>query len=602
MAMPPPTSSSWASVVKPSKDGGYDCHIDTNQSINCNECVKTEDRGVAKAEKHASKQGHGRKQRQLKEGYRRPPKQSENNIRSPKKKTSCALSGDSVKESVGSPKKQPVVFGEPPPHAWKTASETRERLKVMANGHNESNIVSEEDMIDHCDQHLEQLHLHQEDADPAALSTDTATSPTTSTSASPRFEQDVRFVEKGNDLSFSEDKEEEEKKALAMLAHLSLENIAEMGTVHLVPKGIQNPGNVCFANSVIQALLGVQAFCNVFYAIKCAGNAIDDGFPVLKSISRIANEFRFDGSDEEKVVTPSRRGKRQSMYVVPRTVSVSLITDLIHESFNTRYKGEERKRQIEQEDAHEFLHCLLDAIHKEMTRLQEQKMSVGENQQSAEMEDTEDGWLTQTGKRAVKQQVVRSDVVQKGTIITDLFEGMQSTSISSRGNPPSVTMHPFLVVEIPLYDPSISTIEEALDSLTATETISGYRPRGQEGTCDANKSERFQSLPDILVFHLMRFQFSGATEKLNKRIAYNKVLRIRNSWITTNSKDRHAEYELVSTIAHHGQSIARGHFTANVRYRDQWLNFNDETILKIKEEHVYRDVPYLLVYNRKRKL
>ena len=601
--MPPPSSSSWASVVKPSKDDGVSRPIDTNGSIKRAECVKMDSCGVAKAEKQASKRGHGRKQKQTKGAYRSCKKESEKNIKSPRNKGLASLSGDKVRESVGSPKKQPVVFAEPPPHAWKTASETRERLKVMENGRYESRLVVEEDVIEDSAQRLEQLHLPDEDADPSSLSPNKMmTTPPFTTSVSPQVEQEESYLQADNPLSSSEDKEEDEKKALETLSHLSVENIAGIGTLHLIPKGIQNPGNVCFANSVIQALLGVQAFCNLFYAIKCARNAIGDGFPVLKSISKIANEFRFDGSDEDNAVSPHRRGKRQAMFVVPRTVSVSLITDLIHESFNTRYKGEERKRQIEQEDAHEFLHCLLDAIHKEMTRLQEQEMHVGESQQSAEIEDTEDGWLTQTGKRAVKQQVVRSDVVQKGTIISDLFEGMQSTSISSRGNPPSVTMHPFLIVEIPMYDPSIGTIEEALDSLTATEIISGYRPRGQEGICDANKSERFQSLPHILVFHLMRFQFSGSTEKLNKRIAFNKVLRIKNSWITSSSKDRHAEYELVSTIAHHGQSIARGHFTANVRYGEQWLNFNDETILKVKEEHVYRDVPYLLVYSRKRKV
>jgi ubiquitin C-terminal hydrolase len=120
---------------------------------------------------------------------------------------------------------------------------------------------------------------------------------------------------------------------------------------------------------------------------------------------------------------------------------------------------------------------------------------------------------------------------RRSTPITEMFEGMQATSISSRGNPPSVTMHPFLVVDIPLYDPSINTLDDAIDSLMAQEIISGYRPGGQGPPCDATKSEKFHFLPEILVFHLMRFQFTGSSEKLDKRVRYGARLRVKSSWL-----------------------------------------------------------------------
>jgi len=441
-----------------------------------------------------------------------------------------------------------------------------------------------------------------------------------------------------------------------------LKGLDDAGPVGVEPVGMENPGNVCFANSVIQALLGCDLFRALLLRIRTAGGLLDasaDRYPVLKAMADIGRELQFRASPAD--VQPVSPAVRPSVFPVvgrnPRAMRVTLITKLVHESFNTRYKGEQRTRQIEQEDAHEFLHCLLDGMHKELLMLadaEEKAEKAGQGKAEEEgdggadaaasdvaalrldrsdlvgteaadthkfdddKDDQDDGggeWLTQSGKRAVKQQVVTAETVnvsvsRRTSAISELFEGMQATSIASRGNPPSVTMHPFLVVEIPLYDASIDTLEAAITSVMATETISGYRPAGGTGTaCEASKSERFQSLPEVLVLHMMRFQFSGSSEKLNKVVRYGTRLRVKAGWMMAGSsnRDRRAEYELVATISHHGQSIARGHFTANVRHRSddptadgdsEWVNLNDELVRPIREDRVLNDVPYMLFFRR----
>lgn len=457
----------------------------------------------------------------------------------------------SPERDTGQVDKARSVFGAPPAHAWHTAVETKER--IFGGTHDDGDVVSE----------------RKGDVD-----------------AIIRTRVDVS----GDGMTLRVCEETPVGDAsLRLLSENSYEKVIEYqdGSRYVViPKGIRNPGNVCFANSVIQALLGTEPFCQLMYHIGHARFESIDRCPVLQTLSDIAKDMDFFNG--ETLHAPVYTGSSS-------TIHVGLVVALIRESFKIRYKGEGKNRQVEQEDAHEFLHCLLDALHQEFVFM----LGSDGGQDHGRQNSFEDGdeWLTQSGKKAVKQHIVTAEVMEKRTtIITELFEGMQSTCISSRGNPPSVTIHPFLVVEIPLYDPSIETLEGAIDSLTATETISGYRPRGHDHPCDASKSEKFNSLPKILVFHLMRFQFTGSTEKLRKRIQYGGILNIKPSWLMPSSKDRQARYELVSTISHHGQSIAKGHFTANVKHQGKWLHCNDETVRGTKDDHVFRDEPYMLFY------
>lgn len=521
----------------------------------------------------------------------------------------------------------PAAFAAAPANAWGRAAETKERLGVPT----VAPIVS-----------------------PTVVTT---TCPTVASGTASENETVGPPTRTCQEPSGSQPDGAAARAAFAALAG-GLQALDDVGPVGVEPVGMENPGNVCFANSVIQALLGCDLFRALLLRIRTAGGLLDasaDRYPVLKAMADIGRELQFRASPAD--VQPVSPAVPPSVFPVigrnSRAVRVALITKLVHESFNTRYKGEQRTRQIEQEDAHEFLHCLLDGMHKELLMLADaeakaEKAGQGEAEEEGDggadaaasdvaalrldradrvgtgaadthkYEDDEDEggeWLTQSGKRAVKQQVVTAEAVnvsvsRRTSAISELFEGMQATSIASRGNPPSVTMHPFLVVEIPLYDASIDTLEAAITSVMATETISGYRPAGGTGTaCEASKSERFQSLPEVLVLHMMRFQFSGSSEKLNKVVRYGTRLRVKAGWMMAGSsnRDRRAEYELVATISHHGQSIARGHFTANVRHRSddppaagdsEWVNLNDELVRPIREDRVLHDVPYMLFYRR----
>lgn len=567
--------SSWASIVDSSTTTSGSTSLSSSKEIHNVECKAEKGSDTRKkhsAGKHKDRSSHpGRgagvsrpRDRKAREDWK---KKSFGAQEKPGETPRNASRIKSKEKDDCKPAKAKTVFAAPPPNAWQAAADTKERIYgnlIPSYTQEEINSATVED---------ECIELEA-----AALS------------------QKLNISDVG--VSKIDDDDESSRASLLLLSRNSYQDIVEDqgGCLYVAcPKGIRNPGNVCFANSVIQALLGAAPFCQVLYHMGVANSALDiHAYPVLKALSDIAKEVQFFDCNEKRIDS-----RTKSM----ATINVKLVVALIHESFKTRYNGDQKKRQVEQEDAHEFLHCLLDALHQEFLRLQTDLCTSSKEEEiPVDRSDGNDNdeWLTQTGKRAVKQQIVTTEIVaKKSTIITQLFEGMQSTCISSRGNPPSVTMHPFLVVEIPLYDSSVETLEGAIDALTAPETISGYRPRGQHHTCDASKAERFNSLPTLLAFHLMRFQFTGSTEKLKRQIKYDGTLKIKPSWLASNSKDRHAEYELVSTISHHGQSIARGHFTANVKHEGKWLHCNDEIIHGVTLQRVFQDEPYMLLYVRK---
>eukprot|EP00890_Picochlorum_soloecismus_P000320 jgi/Picsp_1/1289/NSC_04770-R1_ubiquitin carboxyl-terminal hydrolase 24 len=362
--------------------------------------------------------------------------------------------------------------------------------------------------------------------------------------------------------------------------------VSDFPTCRVRPRGIKNPGNICFANSVVQALLGSTLFV--------AKNKIDESrYPVLHSLACLAGEF--DIKHEEGDLNDSKHSMNGY-----NEIKYAVIAKVVRKSFKTRYECDDESSTVEQEDAHEFLHCLLDSIHHELKELEE-VLAGKPSDKIAFVEEMyqEDGWLTKSGKRAVKQHVVSTDMQQAKTVVNYLFEGTQSISIASAGCPNSLTLHPFLVVEIPLFNPEITSLSQAIDSLTCTETIVGYRPSGKDYTCDASKSEKFHALPPILILHLMRFQFSGLSEKISKKISFQTELALKSSWLSPGSKDKNARYVLVSTVSHHGQSISSGHYTTNVQQKDgSWLHFDDEHIYSLRDGQILNDTPYLLIYQR----
>lgn len=397
------------------------------------------------------------------------------------------------------------------------------------------------------------------------------------------------------------------------------------------PRGMENPGNLCFVNAVLQALMACSDFCGLMSSL--AKSTVDlSTFPNMLALARLSQELRQESDNAIIVGTKGRDDVKHRQHKGPDSQSAeidnredtfktrphvhsgpvhcSLIMQFVLE-FMPRYR-DALVPAVTQEDAHEFLQFLLDALHSEHSAHGRKKSgkdgrkdadpscSLSQNlEEEEEHDDDDDGWLMKSGKRKVRQQEVSATSELYVTPVMTTFQGKIAVSVATASAPISQTLHPFWIIELPISSESIRSVGDALDALTASEVISGYRPTKHSPPQEATKSERILKLPNVLILHLMRFQFSGSSSKLNKFVAFDKKLVVRPSWLASGCTQRNSVYKLVATISHHGKAISSGHFTADVlQSSGKWLRCDDDNLYFVPERQVLSDRPYLLFYER----
>ncbi|KAG7671203.1 hypothetical protein Ndes2526B_g02330 [Nannochloris sp. 'desiccata'] len=403
------------------------------------------------------------------------------------------------------------------------------------------------------------------------------------------------------------------------------------------PRGIKNPGNLCFVNAVLQGLMGSTSFCRILLALSSLSSSGEDlldikTYPVLSAMVNVAAEFQnlpenVTIVDKTSTINDANTAKNTNLVTVlgGQPVSSALILEIINQFTPRQQQHQDRgEGQVEQEDAHEFLHFLLDKMDSELVALRKVVKKTAEDKKSGENNthtpphreavfelqegsfennDDDDGcWLVKSGKKAVRQQEVSTiGSHEAASVITALFQGKFATSVACAGAPNSVTVHPFMIVELPIYAENIRSVSESLDALTAAELLEDYKPAAGAIPQQAAKTERFLHVPGVLILHLMRFQYTGKSAKIGKFVAFEPRLSMKSSWMATGTPDRGAVYNLVATVTHHGKTISRGHYTADVVQPDgKWLRFDDSDVYWVNEQQVLSDTPYLLVYERQR--
>lgn len=264
--------------------------------------------------------------------------------------------------------------------------------------------------------------------------------------------------------------------------------------------------------------------------------------------------------------------------------------------------------QRDQEDAHDFLEFLVDRMHSELAALggstdgsattaaAAASPAAAAAAANAAKAAAEDEWLTKSGRRHTKRQQLRGD---GETVVSALMRGTCVSTVTCEGHPPSETPEHFTSATLHILSDTVRSVEDALEELTAGDSISGYRPQDHLAPTNATKTVRLQRLPPLLVLFLMRFDPANLRQKITKQVAFPPRLKMKRSWLAADSGERHVEYELVSTVVHHGKAISCGHYTADVRQPDDsWLRFDDGNVFQVKQQDVLTNRPYLLFYQR----
>ncbi|XP_059624161.1 ubiquitin carboxyl-terminal hydrolase 17-like isoform X2 [Cornus florida] len=307
--------------------------------------------------------------------------------------------------------------------------------------------------------------------------------------------------------------------------------------VELCPFGLVNCGNSCYANAVLQCLTFTRPLAS--YLLQGLHS------------KRCQKEWCFICEFEHLIL----KGKEGKFPLSPIGI-ISQIQKI------GSHLGPGRE-----EDAHEFLRCVVDTM--QLVCLEEAGVVDPLAEESTLVGLTFGGYL--------RSKIKCMKCLGK----SERFERIMD-----------------LTVEI---DGDIETLEEALAQFTATETLDGdnkywcSRCRSYE---KAKKTLTIMEAPNILTIVLKRFQ-SGNFEKLNKLVCFPEVLNMAPYMSETS--DKYPTYSLYAVVVHLDimNAALSGHYVCYVKdFQGEWFKIDDSMVIPVDLETVLLERAYMLLYAR----
>lgn len=309
--------------------------------------------------------------------------------------------------------------------------------------------------------------------------------------------------------------------------------------VELCPFGLNNCGNSCYANAVLQCLAFTQPLTS--YLVKG-----------LHSKACRKKEWCFI-CEFECLILKAKEGESP--------LSPIRILSKIQKIGSNLGPGKE-------EDAHEFLRYAVDAM-----------QSV-----------------------CLKEARAAGPLAEETSLIGLTFGGYLHSKIKCMkclGKSERYERMMDLTVEI---DGDIGSLEEALAQFTAREILDGenkYHCIRCKSYVKASKKLTVLESPNILTIVLKRFQ-SGNFGKLNKSVQFPEVLDLAPYMSGSSSKA--VIYNLYAVVVHLDvmDTAFSGHYVCYVKsFRGEWFRIDDSTVIPVSLERVLLERAYMLLYARR---
>lgn len=318
--------------------------------------------------------------------------------------------------------------------------------------------------------------------------------------------------------------------------------------------GLENFGNTCYCNSVLQALY----FCKPFrdqvldYAATlpedCEGNLLNCLADLFQQI---------------------QSSKKKSGVIPPKRFVQRLKQD--NELF----------RSFMHQDAHEFLNYLLN----QMSEILEGQIKQRNGGSSGPV----------------------------NTWVHDIFQGHlvnQTKCLRCE----TVTNREEVFMDLSLEIDQNCSLTSCLKRFSATEMLE----RDDKFFCDAccclqeaNKRMKLKQLPPILILHLKRFKYIESQNRMRKlmhRVVFPMELKLSNT--TEDAEGADQPYTLFAVVVHVGSGPHHGHYVSLIKSGGSWWFFDDENVEAINEHQVQNtfgltqeyannvDHGYILFYER----
>jgi ubiquitin carboxyl-terminal hydrolase 22/27/51 len=316
-------------------------------------------------------------------------------------------------------------------------------------------------------------------------------------------------------------------------------------------RGLNNLGNTCFMNCILQSLCHNPLLRNYYLSRRKKEEHKEDDHSVAHELQSLVSEL-YRG--ETKPYNP-------------------------HCFLYTMWNVAGHLAGYNQQDAHEFLMAILGALSSPTS--------------SAPPND--------------KKSSNIADIVFGGELQSDVH-CMQCGNTST-------TYDPFLDISLHLKTHAnenytvLGSLYECLQRYTRTESLDSdvYTCDKCQTKQESTKQLTFRSLPIVLCFHLKRFEH-GYVEKKKVKQASQKIddfiefpMELDMTPYTSNynegKQNTKQMYSLFSVVQHVG-SMESGHYTSYVKHNGQWFLCDDSTVYIATEDDVKSCQAYILFYVR----
>ncbi|KUJ23985.1 cysteine proteinase [Mollisia scopiformis] len=290
----------------------------------------------------------------------------------------------------------------------------------------------------------------------------------------------------------------------------------------------------------------------------------------------------------------SSYGMEESTFTALKDIFMALIANpsrtgvLSPQRFLEIFKRDnEMFRTSMHQDAHEFYGLVLNAVISNVEANAQRIRELGPPK-------TDDS-LAQSMKAAVTSAAhamgLNSGTQSPGTgWVHEIFEGVLTSETKCLTcETASQRDETFLDLSIDL--DQHSSVTSCLRKFSAEEMLcerNKFHCDNCGGLQEAEKRMKIKRLPKILALHLKRFKYTEDMTRLQKlfhRVVYPYHLRMFNT--TDDAEDPDRLYELYAVVVHIGGNAYHGHYISVIKTQDRgWLLFDDEMVEPVDKHYV----------------